>query len=89
MDVEHLLSSLSEMERLLELPDEPGNLQRAGEIAQAVAAALSIPALAEEARELAGALRALAARRKDGSLRIGRIQDRLWHLRAAIEALRG
>lgn len=80
-DFEALLSSLKEIERLLQFPSEPGHVERANALATAIARQAGSAPVSDLAMKLIGQaakLRSASAERKD-------LNHTLWHLRIALQ----
>jgi hypothetical protein len=79
-DFEALLSSLREIERLLQFPSEPGHVERVNALAAAIAKQAPAPVsdLAMKLIGQAAKLRTASAERKE-------LNHTLWHLRIALQ----
>jgi hypothetical protein len=80
-DFEALLTSLREIERLLQFPSAPGHVERVHVLAAAIAKQAPSTPVSDLAMKLIGQaakLRTAAAERKD-------LNHTLWHLRIALQ----
>jgi hypothetical protein len=80
-DFEALLSSLREIERLLQFPSAPGHVERVNALAAAIAKQARSAPVSDLAMKLiaqAARLRTAGAERKD-------LNHTLWHLRIALQ----